>query len=136
MEYEGYREPQKYRRSHYYGDMTRRLFIGGGALVLFSLPIFNDVFSVNTFFPVFIILFIGLIAGLANPLQKWTHYLSAAISLAGVFLFEWYALTLYGNPPHEDWHAALLFWINHILALDFFFAFYFSVKTIRGMMFT
>jgi len=133
MEYEGYREPQKYRRPHYYGDETRRLFVGGGALILLSLPLFIHTFSVSFFFPVFVIVCIGLIAGLENPLQKWTHYLSAAVALSGVLIFEWYALTLYMDPPHYDLHTVILFWINHALAADFFFAFYFSVKTIRGM---
>src|SRR3989344_1598200 len=66
------------------------------------------------------------IAGLTNPLQKWVMALNTGISLIGLITFEYHAVTGYDNLRDP------LFWINQGLAFIFFFALYYSTKTVRG----
>jgi len=135
MDYESFREHEspKHPRPHYYGDVVRKFFVAGGLLVLVALPIFVRVYPVSLLYPVFAVIILGLAAGLANPLQRWTQYVNALLSLLALIVFEWYALDIYQNHAGTDSYATLLFWLNHILAVNFFFAFYLSIKTIRGM---
>jgi hypothetical protein len=117
---------------HYYGDAVRQLFIGGCLLMLVTLPLFNHLLPVSTFGSVFAILVLVLLAGLTSPAMKWTAWLDVVASAGAVFVFEYFAVALHYS-THDDTHLTWLLWINHILALVFFFAFYYAVKTVRGM---
>ena len=135
MESEGYIEPvhKKHPHPHYYGDTVRQLFIGGGLVMLLALPLFTELFPLVALYPIFTAIVIGLAAGLVNPIQRWTHYINVFLALVATMLLEWYALTIYQSVHFQESHGTILFWLSHILALNFFIAFYFSVKTVRGM---
>lgn len=111
--------------SHYYGDMVRRCFMLAGGLMLVATPFFQDRLPVSAYVGLFAILVLDVMAGLANPLMRWLGYAEALIALGACMTFEYYAIRDFapGDP---------LFWINQILALLFFVALYYSVKTARG----
>src|SRR3989338_342757 len=114
--------------SHYYGDIVRRLFFIAGLIMLITLSTFKQLLPVPTFVSIFAILIVGFLAGLTNPLQKWVMALNTGISLIGLTTFEYHAVIGYDNLSDP------LFWINQGLAFIFFFALYYSIKTVRGAM--
>lgn len=114
--------------SHYYGDIVRRLFFAAGLIMLITLSTFKQLLPVPTLVSIFAILIVGFLAGLTNPLQKWVMVLNTGISLVGLITFEYHAVTGYDNLSDP------LFWVNQGLAFIFFFALYYSTKTMRGAM--
>lgn len=103
--------------SHYYGDIVRKLFLAAGVIMLVSLPATISLLAV---------LAVTIVAGLTNPRQMWVMWLNAAVSLAGIVAFEYHAILSSGTDP------AWLFVVDQVLALLFFFALYYSIKTLRG----
>lgn len=114
---------------HYYGDMVRRLFILASIVMLIMLPVLKDTISVPLLVSVLIVIVIAFFAGLTNPLQKSAAFFNMLISAGGLVFFEYQAVLSY--VPEK---ITYLFGTNQILALIFFFALYYSVKTLRGMM--
>lgn len=116
---------------HYYGDVIRRLFLVAGIIILITLPFFSALIP----FPVVIsaigVLIIGFVAGMTSPRQSWVIILNLIVSIAGLILFEYYAVGAYYIQPHTQ-ETNLFFWTNEILALLFFFTLYYSGKTLRG----
>lgn len=111
---------------HYYGDLVRKLFIAAAIVMLIFLPFYNDRIPFSYSVSIFVIVFLGIIAGVTNPLQKWVIVLNTIISAGGVAVFEYMAINDYEL-------LSLFFWINQTLALIFLVALYFSTKTFRGM---
>ena len=110
---------------HYYGDMVRRLFMIAGSIMLVTTPFFQDRLPVSAYVGLCAILVLDVIAGLANPLMRWLGYVEAAIALCACMTFEYFAIrdfSVYDS----------LFWINQTLALLFFIALYYAVKTARS----
>lgn len=112
---------------HYYGDIVRKLFLWGGLIMLLTLPFFNQFLPVPAFVSMLAILVIGLVAGFTNPLQRWVMFLDIVVALVGLIAFEYHAVSQYSVIP------LLLFLIDQLLAVIFFFALYFSTKTLRGI---
>lgn len=112
--------------SHYYGNVVRRLFLAGGIIMLLSLAIYKHLLPMPTFFSVFIILVIGVVAGLTNPLKTWATTLNVVVSAVSFVVFEYHAVTYYENVRDP------LFFITQLLALIFFVALYYSTKTLRA----
>ena len=116
---------------HYYGDTTRRLLLGAGMVMIITLPFFSALLP----FPIMIssvgVLIIGFVAGMTSPRQHWVIVLDLLVSVAGLTLFQYYAVNAYYLQPQTQL-TSLFFWTNELLALMFFFALYYSSKTVRG----
>lgn len=111
---------------HYYGDIVRQLFIAGGVIMVLTLPFYKYVIPVPSFVAVLAIVIIDIAAGLTNPRQLWVMKLDLGISLMAAIVFEYHAVTGYETQTEP------LFWITQGLAVIFFFALYFSIKSTRG----
>jgi hypothetical protein len=112
---------------HYYGDYVRRLFLAGAFIWVAILPFVHSLIPVPMFLSVLGILILVIAAGLTNPMQYFTVVLNVIISLIAIVAFEWYALNLRAAFPGDHF----LFWVYELLTLNFVFALYFSVKTLR-----
>ena len=117
---------------HYYGDVTRRLFIAGGIIVLVGMPFFADYLKQMVALSALGVIAIALIAGFANPRSRNVQILLLLVSSAAVLFFESYAAYLYSTVPLEG-RGLLFVAATQILAIIFFLALYFSAKTVRGM---
>jgi hypothetical protein len=115
---------------HYYGHIVRRLFLAGGVIMLITLATLKHVLPIGTFVVILAILVIGLFAGLTNPIQRWVAVLDMLISLIALTTFEYHAVIGYTDL------GDVLFWLNQLLSVVFFFAFYFATKTLRGTFLT
>jgi uncharacterized membrane protein YhhN len=112
--------------SHYHGDRIRVLFLVSGIVMLVGLPVFQQKIPFPVSLSVIAVVLLAFLAGLTNPKQVWFSFLDTAASLIGFLVFEYYAITNSSNLLDN------FFLINQLLALFFFVAFYFSVKTLRG----
>ena len=113
--------------AHYYGDMVRALFLVGAVLMAVTLPFFSTQLPVPASIAIFIILIIGTIAGVTNPNQKWVLYTNVSISTVAFITFEYFATITFTNN-----YLSAFFILNQVLALIFFVAFYYSMKSLRG----
>ena len=120
--------PKRQHIQHYYGDVVRVMFIAAGLLMLISLPYFTDLnlIPVPLFVAVGAILLVSVLAGVMNPLQPVLMFFNLIVSLSGFAIFESYAVESYLA------NQALFFLVNQLLAALFFFALYYSTKTLRG----
>src|SRR3989344_5145857 len=117
------------RIPHYYGDNVRVFFVIGAALILLLLPFYpDDIFVSTPAALIAIVIFTGA-AGLTNPKHAWTWALNMIIASIAFVLFGYSAILSYIK------YSAFepLFWANQTLALNFLLAFYFAIKTMRGM---
>lgn len=118
-------EPQY---KHYYGNVVRAMFFGAGLIMLLGLPYFvnMNLIPVPIFFSVATILLLGLFAGIINPIQPVTIIIDFIVSLAGLLVFENYALASFNANPWA------FFLVNQALAILFFVSLYYSTKSLRG----
>ena|SRR3989344_4730202 len=117
---------------HYHGDSVRILFVIGGLIMIVSYPFFSSLISAPIPLAIIGCIALAVFGGLMNPRQKWIMALNMIISVGAFVAFEYYAVYAYLNlSPAESLHVAF-FWTNQILSLLFFFAAYFSTKTLRG----
>lgn len=114
---------------HYHGETVRKIFLISGLVMLVGLPFFAMQLQFAVFAAVLGILIIGLFAGLTSPQNKFAIIFDVVISLAGIFAFEATAVLTYTN-----WGADGYFVFNQFLALLFFVALYFSVRSARAML--
>lgn len=114
---------------HYYGDVVRFLFMLAAIIMLVTLPFLSNKLPVSTYVAILVILVIGVLAGITNPLQKWISALNVAISVGASSTFEYYAVKSFIN-----YQVTTLYFItNQVLAFVFLFALYYSIKTVRAM---
>ncbi|MEK7464218.1 MAG: hypothetical protein AAB617_00360 [Patescibacteria group bacterium] len=121
------------RVPHYYGDLVRKIFVTGGIVMIITLPFFTDLLPVTPLYSIFFILILGFVAGLISPKHRWVAVLNAFIAGASLVVFEAYAVIIYLS-ENKDSKSTAFFWINEVLALLFFFALYYSGKTLRGVL--
>lgn len=112
---------------HYYGDLIRKLFMVGAAVMVVGLPFVGSYISMPTFVSVLAILVLGILAGLTNPRHVWVTVVNTIISVIAFVLFEIYAIKFYYA------NQAYFFVVNQGLSLLFLAATYYSTKTWRGM---
>lgn len=112
---------------HYYGDIVRALFIGAGLIMLVTLPFLGDLVPVPYFVSIILIVAIVVFAGLTNPKQKWINYVNSFISVIAFAVFEYYSIKAYSVAG-----GTLFLVVNQILAIIFFIALYYSIKSMRG----
>ena len=117
---------------HYYGDVTRRLFIAGGIIVLVGMPFFADYLKQMVALSAFGVIAIALIAGFVNPRSRNVQILLLLVSAAAVLFFESYAAYVYSTMPLAG-RGLLFAGATQLLAIIFFLALYFGAKTVRGM---
>lgn len=113
---------------HYYGDIVRRLFLVSGAVILIALPINNEVLPVHISITTALVIVMIIFAAITNPFQKWVAVVNVWMSGFAVLLFEFLAVVGYADDEMQ------LFMIRQILSLLFFFALYYSSKTLRAML--
>ena len=115
--------------SHYYGDVVRVLLLAAGAIVLVFSPSHPDLMPLGTFPVVIIALLSVLLAGLTSPKQTWVMFANAAVSAVGVVFFEYIAILQYQSVQSiQD----IVFVLQQLIAVIFFFALYYASKTLRG----
>ncbi len=115
---------------HYYGDIVRRLFVAAGIIMIIMMPVLQQSLSALTFISLAAIVAIAFFAGFTNPAQEKSVLWDTLVSLGALVIFEYHAILAY--------RAAQTFWnmnfvTNEVLAVIFFFALYYSMKTLRGM---
>lgn len=115
--------------THYYGDIVRKLFILAGAIMIIGTPFFKDEIAVPLVFPALAVVAFALIAGITNPRDRWAAMVNVAASAISLVVFEAFAL---GNYQETRNAGSGFFVATQALAIIFFFALYFSTKTLRG----
>ena len=111
---------------HYHGDIVRKLFIAGGVIMIAALPFFYQYIPFSLSYSLLALIIIAFFAGIIAPTEKWIIALNAAVAAVAVFIFEYYAVNGY-----IEAHYFFSFG-NQVLAVIFFVAFYYGVKTVRG----
>ncbi|TAK57168.1 hypothetical protein EPO17_02705 [Patescibacteria group bacterium] len=114
---------------HYHGHIVRRLFVLAGIIMLIGLPFFASLVKGGVLMAIAGILVIGLYAGLTTPKHTWIMWGDVVLSVIGSLIFEVIAIGLYTTESS----IGMYFVFNQVLAIVFFFALYFSVKTFRAM---
>jgi hypothetical protein len=120
---------EKLLTRHYYGDAVRFLFMLAAIIMLITLPFLSGKLPVSIYVAILVILVIGILAGITNPLQKWISALNAVISIGALSVFEYYsvkAFIIYQG-------TTLYFITNQVLAFVFLIALYYSIKTLRAL---
>ena len=115
--------------AHYYGDTVRKLFLTIAAASAVVIPVWGNLLPVNLLFEIVGIVLLVFLAGFTNPVKKWGLICNTFAALFGVIAFEMAATTLY----YSD--SLILFAFREGIALLFLFALYFSLKTLRNMVF-
>ncbi len=116
---------------HYYGDIIRALFIIGAVVMLIMLPFSSSMLPIPVSISILIILVLVFLAGFTNPTQEFINYLNVLASAAGAISFEYAAASV--NFSSARPLTFVFFIINQVLAIVFFLALYYSVKTLRGI---
>ncbi len=118
------------RPAHYYGDDVRRFFIAGVIIMLISLPFFGDFIRFPAFYYVLGMIFIGLVAGFTNPLNRWVVVLNLLIAVFSLYFFESETIAAFKSCDTDKgkWY----FLINQLLAVISLAALYYAAKTERG----
>lgn len=114
--------------THYYGDIVRVIFVCAG-VALIIIPVFLTDVDVSMPLVILSALVLGFLAGITNPRQRWIATANSIVSAVGIILFESAAIGTY-----QSFGVTFSFLVWQALALAFFFALYFSVKTIRGFL--
>lgn len=117
----------EFQMSHYYGDIVRLMFVASAVLMLFALPFFQERIEAPVILSIAAILGLVVVAGLVNPRQKLIAEVSVGVALAGFLVFEFYAVSRFAGLSDP------FFLVNQTVAVLFFIALYFGVKTMRGM---
>lgn len=112
---------------HYHGYAVRRLFIAAAVLMLVGLSTFHDLPIFLSVSGIFVLI---VVAGFTDPNKVLSVVFDAFVSLFALTVFEFYAVLT----AHSLGYT-LFFHANQLLALIFLFAFYYSIKTLRGLWF-
>ena len=94
--------------------------------MIISLPFFYSLIPYPLFVSIAAILVVGFFAAVLTPGQQWATLLDVVLAGGAFAIFEYYAADAYIKD-----HVAF-FIVNQVLAANFFTAFYYAVKTMRG----
>ncbi|OGE17404.1 hypothetical protein A3F00_00955 [Candidatus Daviesbacteria bacterium RIFCSPHIGHO2_12_FULL_37_11] len=114
---------------HYYGDIIRILFFIAGIIMLFSLPFFYNLLTVPVSFSTLVILGMVFLAGIISPRHFSVALAESIISIIFFLLFENTAMNYFMLGGYTAYAI-----LNQILAIIFFIAVYYSIKTVRGFL--
>lgn len=107
--------------------LARRWILAGGLIMLVSLPFVIQQLSVPLEFIMFLIIVLDIVSGVTNALLQWVAMLDTITCALAIIYFEYYAVSLYLTYGLRSG----FFYLNELLAVIFFFALYFSAKTLR-----
>jgi hypothetical protein len=119
---------------HYHGHIVRRLFLIAGITMAGTLPFFTKFISIPLFLSILAIVIIAFLAGLESPEHRYVVVLNTLVASIACAMFEYQAAHFYLTATTSMPLDSLFFWINQGLAVIFFFALYYSSKTVRGAM--
>ena len=110
---------------HYYGNITRQLFVGLAILIAICTPFSGDVpFGLG--FGVPSVLILVILAGLTSPRGKLVLAADVAVAIIGVIVSEWLALLTYSQGNYVP------FAVLEFISAVFLVSLYFSIKTMRA----
>jgi hypothetical protein len=111
---------------------VRKLFLVSGLVMLATLPFFLELISVPLFMSVVAIVVLAFLAGLESPHRKLVIILNTVAAVVGCLVFQYQAASYYLESTSStiDWWFLIT---NQALAAVFFFALYFSSKTVRSL---
>lgn len=112
---------------HYHGDLVRQLLLSAGALIIIAVPMVSQLSLFTTPFELIGAVILIICAGMTSPLRIFPLVCDVVVSGVGLVLYEPLAISAYRSGD------LVLFVVYEALALIFLFAFYFSIKTVRGM---
>ena len=111
----------------YYGDVVRKLFISAAILTFLVYPFLSAFLPQQPSFMILAVVILSVMAGLTSSKGHLAVIIDIIISLFAVIFFENHALIYVKALPRA------IFVADQILTLIFFFALYYSVKTLRIM---
>jgi hypothetical protein len=121
-----HKKPQSHKVVLYFGDTVRQLFLACGVIMLAGLPFFHTYIRISNFVLILGIVIVAIFAGLTNPKKKIFLFFDILISIIGTFAFEGIAIASFFV---SNWY----FTFNQIIAILFFIALYFAVKSYRSI---
>lgn len=114
---------------HYYGDYVRQIFmVCGAAMLIFSPFLARGDFAVLPF-EIGGAIVVAILGALTNPVKQLSLLANSIAAGVGVVVYELLALSEFYN------EAYMAFIARETLAVAFLFALYFSLKTLRNMVF-
>lgn len=119
--------PHQHPLPHYYGDVTRAVFIAVGIIMLIGMPKMMQVFWMPPAFPIIAILVVGIAAGFTTPRRYASLVLNVIVSIFGLAAFIYVSWIM-----RAQGIGGGLLALNQIVAVLFLVTLYFSVKSLRG----
>jgi hypothetical protein len=115
--------------AHYYGDYVRQIFVVTGAAMLLLAPFLINRAPALLPFVIGGSIILVILAALTNPKKVWVLMADSLAAGVGIVVFESLALAAYAS---GNW---LAFIALEVVTIAFLFALYYSLKTVRTMMF-
>ncbi len=113
---------------HYYGDITRIIFIVIGVVMLLGLPMITQTLNLPVLYPIFGVVILGIASGYTNPKKRGSLLLNVWVATIGLGVFiyiSWFIM-------RAQMSGGGLLFLNQAIAILFLVALYFSVKSLRG----
>jgi hypothetical protein len=114
---------------HYYGDTVRQIFVVAGVAMLLLAPLLINRAPALLPFQIGGAIALVCLAALTNPRKMWVLMADSLAAGVGVIVFEALAIAAYAS---GNWIAFIAL---EVLTIAFLYALYFSLKTVRSMMF-
>lgn len=114
---------------HYYGDSVRQIFVVVGAAMLLLAPFLINRAPALLPFEIGGAIALVCLAALTNPRKVWVLMADSLAAGIGVIVFESLAIAAYAS---GNW---LAFIALEVVTIAFLYALYFSLKTVRSMIF-
>lgn len=114
----------------YYGNIVRKLFIICGLVILITLPFLKTLISGPIFYSLLAVIILTFTAGITSPKYKKSILVDIIVSIVGFGLFAYQGIIAFSG------FLNLFFITNLTLAILFLFAFYWCIKTARGIKFS
>ena len=112
---------------HYYGSIVRKLFVLAAVLTFLIYPFFSPFLPQHPALMIFAVALLAVMAGLTSQRDRMVIIIDIIISFLAIIFFENHAIAYVKLLPRG------IFVADQIMTFIFFFALYFSVKTLRGM---
>lgn len=122
--------PRRHKLWHYHGDEVRVIFVVAAVVLIIAQSTGADL-PMTTTGAVGSAMLLVIAAGITNPLQKWIHWLNAALAIGGSLLFGTTAVNYYRTGMST---FSPSFTYTEALALLSLVALYFTTRTIRGLL--
>lgn len=114
------------KEMHYYGDDVRTIFLIEAIIIIVMTPFFKNQIPLPSYFSVFGVLVLSMLAGLTSPKARPIIFLNFIVSLVSLLVFGYELLSSYSG------EMSIYFIGNFVLSIASVFAVYYSSKTLRG----